>query len=85
VTLRVERECVIQTDYVVAIKESNVNVVNVECWTCQNFTHDGAADDAGIFAALLIFERHLNPTLGHKLWEDRAMACMVKPDQVHMP
>jgi hypothetical protein len=29
----------------------------------QNFTHDGDADDAGIFAALIIFERHLNPTL----------------------
>jgi hypothetical protein len=33
--------------------------------TRQYFSHDGASDDTGVFAPSVIFERYLNPALGH--------------------
>jgi hypothetical protein len=57
----------VQTDDVVAINESDVNFANRRRGRTRHyFSHDGAADNTGIFAALIIFQRDLNPTLSHQ-------------------
>src|SRR5215469_7552161 len=55
----------VQTDYIGAIEESDVDLAKRgRRRTRQYFPHNGAADDTGVSAKFIIFERNLKPALG---------------------